>query len=102
MMHRRGGKREKGRMELNIGVESGRYEEYIYRNEGQTPGMGAGPLRLTSSQEELLPYHTIHLLNLPSIPVNPEPARISNSCTTTAIIYSTSKQADDNSRIPSA
>eukprot|EP00965_Chrysotila_dentata_P119865 3963803-Pleurochrysis_carterae.AAC.1 len=38
MMHRRrekrmgrGEKRERGRMELIIGVESGRYREYIYR-----------------------------------------------------------------------
>eukprot|EP00965_Chrysotila_dentata_P191334 6174445-Pleurochrysis_carterae.AAC.5 len=80
MKHRRGEKRkgkgekrERGRMELNIGVEFGRFREYIYRlrtfckralddhhSVGKPPVMGAlGPLRLTSSQEEFLPYLTL-------------------------------------------
>eukprot|EP00965_Chrysotila_dentata_P254967 6212050-Pleurochrysis_carterae.AAC.4 len=68
-----GGKKEKGRMELNIGVESGRSREYIFRlrtfckkalddhySLGKTPVMGAsGLLRLTSSPEELLPCLTL-------------------------------------------
>eukprot|EP00965_Chrysotila_dentata_P181415 5987892-Pleurochrysis_carterae.AAC.1 len=66
-------------MELNIGAESGRSREYILRlitfhkkalvdhsrkksknPSTKNPVMGAlGPLRLTSSQEELLPYLTL-------------------------------------------